>query len=143
MPRRRRRDPARDRRGFALLEVLVAFMIAALALGGLVSAALQGLRATASAGHVEEALARARSHLAGIAPLLPGTAAGDDGGGYSWRTRVSLLATTPLGGGAATEGGALLGLYAVSVTVSWQAGRRERSVSLASERVAPAPPASP
>ena len=117
-------------------------MIAALALGGLVSAAVQGLRATAAAGRVEEALARARSHLAGLAPLRPGTQSGDDGGVYHWRSRVVLLGAIPPGGTAGT-GAAPLGLYAVSVTLSWPGGRQDHAVTLGTERVGPAPPPAP
>ena len=130
-------------RGFALLEVLVAFVIAALALGGLLAAALEGLGATATAGAYEEAVARARSHLAAIGrsgPLLAGTQRGDDGGGFAWQSRIALLASTQPAG---ADGGPLLGLYAVSVTIAWHAGRRERAVTLQTERVAPAPPSTP
>ena len=131
-------------RGFALLEVLVAFVIAALALGGLASAALGGLRATAAAGRYEEALARARSHLAAIGrggPMVPGEQEGDDGGGFHWRSRIALLAAVPVAGGgtAATPDAPRLGLYAVGVEISWQG----RQVSLRTERVAAAPPAAP
>ena len=126
-------------RGFALLEVLVAFVIAALALGGLVTAATGGLGATATAGQYEEAVARARSHLAAIGragPLLPGAQSGDDGGGFAWRSRVALRAAVPLG--TAVPNAPRLGLYAVSVAVSWHTARGARSVTLQTERVAAA-----
>ena len=125
-------------RGFALLEVLVAFVIAALALGGLLAAALEGLGATATAGAYEEAVARARSHLAAIGrsgPLLAGTQQGDDGGGFAWQSRIGLLASAP---SADASAGPPLGIYAVSVTIGWRAGRHERAVTLQTERVAPA-----
>ena len=128
--------------GFALLEVLVAFVIAALALGGLAEAALGGLRATAAAGRYEDALARARSHLAAIGhggPLMPGTQEGSDGGGFAWQSRVTLLATVPVGT-ADTPDAPRLGLYAVGVEISWGHGRQ---VTLRSERLAPAPPPTP
>ena len=49
--------------GFTLLEVLVAFIIAALALAVLFHAGLSGVQAAQSASHYEQAIARARSHL--------------------------------------------------------------------------------
>ncbi len=130
-------------RGFALLEVLVAFVIAAVALGGLLAAALEGLGATATAGAYEEAVARARSHLAAIGrsgPLLAGTQQGDDGGGFAWQSRIALLASAP---SADASAGPPVGLYAVSVIIGWRAGRHERAVTLQTERVAPAPAPTP
>jgi len=50
--------------GFTLLEVLVAFVVAALALGVLFDASLSGLRLATSTEHHGQAIARARSHLA-------------------------------------------------------------------------------
>lgn len=132
-----KRHTRRRERGFALLEVLVAFVIAALALGGLLTAALDGLRATATAGQYEEALARARSHLAALGrggPLLAGTQSGDDGGGFAWKSRVALLAAAPLGGGTAAP---RIGLYAIGVAISWSEAGRKRAVTLQSERLAP------
>ena len=51
--------------GFTLLEALIAFAILALALTALLQGTLSGLHATQAAGRTEEALARARSRLAG------------------------------------------------------------------------------
>ncbi len=136
-------DSIADVRGFVLLEVLVAFVIAALALGGLLAAAMAGAGATAAAGAYEEAIARARSHLAAIGrsgPLLAGTQRGDDGGGFVWQTRIAPLASSSAVGAG---GGPALGLYAVSVTIAWHAGRRDRAVTLGTERVALAPAATP
>ena len=74
----------RDERGFLLLEVLIAFIIAILALGVLFRATGDGLRASQQAQDYEEAVVRARSHLAMATrggSLMPGTWNGDDGGG--------------------------------------------------------------
>jgi len=86
--------------GFTLLEAIVAFTIAALALAVLYRGAAEGLRATRTAGDVEQAIARARSHLAaqGVA-LAPGDQQGDDGGGFHWHVR-----TTPVGSFAPPAG---------------------------------------
>jgi general secretion pathway protein I len=126
----------RGERGFTLLEVLVAFAIAAFALVALFRGALDGLRAASVAGSYQEAMARARSRLAtlghGLA-LAPGERAGDDGGGYHWRIRIAPLATAAAGPRGQVPN---LELYAVSVAVSWMAEGHRREVRLDSERVA-------
>jgi general secretion pathway protein I len=131
-------------RGFTLLEVLVAFIIAALALGELFSVAAADLRSVAVAGRYEEALSRARSHLAATGlggTLAPGEQQGEDGGGYHWVVRTSQVAV-----GALPDSGASLpapqaprpALYVVAASVSWREGGQARSVRLTTERVAPA-----
>ncbi len=130
----------RTERGFTLLEVMVAFVIASLALAVLLPGAFDGLRSARIAGRYEEAVARARSHLASldsrVMRLTPGVQQGDDGNGFRWQSRVAPIATTiattsdpnALPGAIATKAT----LYAVSVTVSW-AGH---GVRLDTERVA-------
>ena len=116
----------RTQSGFALLEVMVAFIIAALALGVLFQSGLSSLRSIQTAGRYEEALARARSRLT-IAehgpPLKPGQLEGDDGGGYRWRVVVAPAAATsvrPLGMlGPNRPPRVPLTLYAISVWVWW------------------------
>jgi general secretion pathway protein I len=136
-------------RGFTLLEVLVAFIIAALALGELFSVAASDLRSVAVAGRYQEALSRARSHLAATGlggALLAGEQQGDDGGGYHWTLRISQIATAALptsGPALPTPQAPRAGLYLVAASVSWQEGGRARSVRLTTERVAPAAPAQP
>ena len=120
--------------GFTLLEVLVAFAIAALALGVLFEGAVGGLRSTRVADRTEEALSRAQSHLAAVGqgmPLGSGTQEGDDGGGYHWSVRIR-----PLRSAVSTS--ARIVLYAVQVTESWDAaggGDATRSVVLRTERL--------
>ncbi len=145
--------------GFTLLEVLVAFVIAALAIGILFEGAVTGLRSARSAGHTEEAIARARSRLAAIGldgRLVAGEQSGDDGGGFSWRSRVTPLASSALGGDAGAGGGggqpagAAAGpqspravLYAVSVSVSWSLDGGNRQVVLQTERLGASLPPPP
>ncbi len=136
-------------RGFTLLEVLVAFIIAALALGELFSVAAGELRSVAVAGRYEEALSRARSHLAAIGlgkALVAGEQQGEDGAGYHWTARISQIAAAALpdsGSALAAPQAPRAGLYLVAAAVSWQEGRRARSVRLTTERVAPAAPIRP
>jgi general secretion pathway protein I len=142
MARRRNCDgsspyPAVHDVGFVLLEVVIAFVIAALALGVLYQSALAGLHATRTASRYEQALSRARSRLV-IAehgsPLIAGDMQGDDGGGFHWHLHVTPIdATTvrpfdPAGLRQAPD--FQLKLYAVSMWVSWDDFGIERSVRL-------------
>ncbi len=131
--------------GFTLLEVLVAFIIAALALGALTQGAAGGLQSARVSGHYQEALARARSRLAvlGASPA-PGEQRGDDGGGYAWRVSVTPVATA----GRSREGidpprPVRAMLLAVTVRISWGMDGGEREVVLATERLGSAPPEPP
>lgn len=125
----------RDEQGFTLLEVLVAFVIAALALGVLFHGSLGGLRTAQVAGRYEEAVTRAQSHLAALTAgsLTPGDRQGEDGNGFHWRVRVAPVALAATGSSA---------LYAVNVSISWMDGSR-RSVELDSERIGLAPKQAP
>lgn len=142
----------RDRQqGFTLLEVLVAFIIAALAMGVLFSVAGTDLRAVEVAGRYQEALSRAKSHLAAIgpgAPFVAGTQQGDDGGGFRWSVQVSetaVGAVPPPSSAAPLSGGQALrpALYLVTVVESWTNGEHARRVRLTTERVSAAPAAHP
>ena len=132
--------------GFTLLETLVAFVIAALALGALYRGAGVGLRSAQVAVHTEAALSRARSRLAVFddpALLKPGHGEGDDGGGFAWQTDVTQTASAPFAGADTAVRGPTLVLYAVRTTISWTSDGGRRAVSLATARLgvlAPAPP---
>ena len=128
--------------GFMLLEVLVAFVIAALALDVLFNVGLTGLHAAHVASHFEQAVARARSHLAMAVrdtPLIAGDWTGEDGGGFRWHLRVVPVAATSVRPVfAATQHGATvfpLTLYMVSVVISWHDGNRLREVRLDTEQI--------
>lgn len=138
----------RDEHGFTLFEVLVAFVIAALALSVLYQGALGGLLATRVSGHTEQAIARARSHLAMIGvgtAMVSGEQQGDDGGGYHWRVLIRQTAVAPVAHGddAAVARGPHAALYGVTVWISWQENDAVREVRLDSERVGLAPSAAP
>jgi general secretion pathway protein I len=133
----------RTERGFTLLEVLVAFIIAALALGVLYSGTLGGIRAARLASHYAEALALAQSHVATLATdhgLKPREVQGDDDGGFLWHGRI-----TPLGGitmrrsqNDVDEGtsAAHAALFAITVIVRWKTDGRQREVRLDTARMA-------
>lgn len=120
--------------GFGLLEALVAFAIAGLALAVLFGGTSEALQAATIATRYEEAVVRARSRLAAVGrgnPIVAGDQQGEDGGGYRWRTRIAPMA-------AAAQPGDRRGpvLYAVSVAISWGARGAVRSVQLDTSRVA-------
>ena len=149
-PRRPHAAPAMAHdAGFTLLEVLVAFVIAALALGVLFEGAVEGIRSTRIADRTQEALSRAQSHLATIGhgtPLHPLTQEGEDGHGYHWRLRIAPLQSTLIGGSGNHGGAQTLSsqapkavLYSVQLTESWSdeasAGDHTRAVTLRTERL--------
>ena len=115
--------------GFTLLEAMVAFIIAALALGALTQGAAGGLLSARVSGHTQEALSRAKSRMAVLGDrLASGEQRGDDGGGYAWRVTVTPVATArpEQDNDPARSGRAVL--YAVTVTVSWRMDGGERQV---------------
>jgi len=127
----------RDARGFTLLEVLIAFVIAALALGVMFEVAITALRASQTAARYDEAVVRARSHLALATDggsLMPGDWQGDDGGGYRWHLHV---ATTAQAAVRSTDGPPVpLALYTVTVWISWSdGGDHTREVRLDTEQI--------
>lgn len=130
--------------GFTLLEVLVAFAIAALALGVLFQGAIEGLAAVHLADRSAEALTRARSHLATVGhgiPLRTQTQEGDDGSGFSWRLSVRPLDSAALSQGGDPQHPARETLFEVRVTESWAGPEGARGVTLATRSAATTPPA--
>lgn len=111
----------------SLLETVVAFVIASLALGAVIRGSGEGLQAAQVAAHYQEALSRARSHLAAASvSLRAGQQEGDDGGGFGWRVVIA----------PAAIGTPDLVLYSIRVTVSWSADGGRREVTLATQRLA-------
>ena len=114
--------------GFTLLEVMVAFIIAAIASLLLYRAAFGGASESTAAALYQQATVRAQSRLASIGTLTalhPARLSGDDGGGFRWQVVIAEIARAPR-----------LGLYAVRVTESFG----HRSVTLVTERLALAKP---
>jgi general secretion pathway protein I len=139
-----RRSPNRVRteRGFTLLEVLVAFIIAGLALGVLFASGLSSLQSAQAASHYEQAVARARSHLTlavHASPLAAGEWQGDDGSGFAWHLRVASIASTtvrPITAMTLRKSASFpLTLYAVSVSITWQDSGTPREVRLDTEQI--------
>lgn len=121
--------------GFTLIEVLVALAIAALALVMFAAAVGTGLGNAALANQYIEATRRAQSRLALVGtafPLVPSDQSGDDGGGFSWRVRISAPAqhtTVP------SAGQTVPAAYTVEVSISWHAGAKLENVTLQTQRL--------
>jgi general secretion pathway protein I len=136
-PRTSARRGAEPARGFTLIEVLVAFAVAALLLVPLLrifSGGIGGLRRAdraAGAALWAESVLEARD---GEAPLAPGAEDGDLPDGYHWHRTVARYADAAL----PSQQTALVP-YDVTLTVSWQERGRTREVTLETLRLAPPP----
>jgi hypothetical protein len=121
---------------------MVALAIAAGALIMLSQIASSSLHLAHQARALEQAVSRARSHLAEAVhgAVVAGQRRGDDGGGYSWR--VTTRASETIGAGLKAPGPRLT-LFVVTATVAWRDGRREHAVSVATQALAPAEAARP
>lgn len=130
-----------NKTGFTLLEVLIAFAIAALALTLLYRGAGSGTIATQVAAQYQEALSRARSHLATLGhsvPLRAGERFGDDGGGFRWRLRITPVAVGRLPAGATAP--VVPTLFSVEVGIAWSSSVQPREVVLRSMRLGTSAP---
>jgi general secretion pathway protein I len=128
--------------GFTLLEVMIAFVIAALALSLLYQGATGGLRATASATRTEEAVSLAKSHLAAIGRgqgIAQQESSGEDGDGFSWHLHIHPIATRQLtlsdSDRANDTKPTAAVLYDVRVTESWTDAGHAHQVSLGTHRL--------
>ena len=86
--RLRNREYRRNRGGFTLLEVMIAFAILAVTLAALMQAFSQGLRSLDVAEDYATATMLARSKMAEIGPIIPieeGEHTGDYENGWQWR----------------------------------------------------------
>lgn len=143
--------PPRRQAGFTLLEVLVAFVIVALALGVMFHGVLGGMRAAAVATHTQEALAIARSRLAAVTGAIrngspPGPqSSGQEGSGFVWTVQVHPAQSVKLAKPESLLGGndqpPRATLYDVTVAVAWASDGAPRLVRLDGAAVAiQAPP---
>ena len=131
----------RTERGFTLLEVLIAFVIAALAMGALFSGTVSGLDATAVAAKYDEAISLAKSHMAALgrgAPIATQETSGADGEGFTWHLRIKEAGSRQLVLSDQDRANDIKPsravLYDIAVTESWKAGGRTRQVTLATRR---------
>jgi general secretion pathway protein I len=129
-----------------LIEVMIALVITLIAVGVLSGGIASALRAAHDTARWTRAMSRAESHLAALtAPgMSMGEREGEEADGYRWRTRVAFV-TSASGPGTGRPGPWTrgTGLYAVSVTISWQDGGHEQHFVLNSVRLGPVPGAPP
>jgi len=135
-------DPGREA-GFTLLEIVVALIIASLALGVLVRGGIEGLRAVRLAQRYDQAVSRARSHLATVGRGVAVRSLhqeGDDGGGFTWQITIRPVGVATLGGGAADALHPMREtLFEVEASESWQGPAGARGVTLRTRRTAVTP----
>jgi general secretion pathway protein I len=129
--------------GFTLLEVLIAFVIAALAIGVLYGGTVTGLDATAVSAKYDEALSLARSHLDPIghgAAIAIQQTSGADGEGFTWHLRIRQAGSRPMQLNDQDRANdikpSVAVLYDIVVTESWKVGGQQRQVTLATRRFA-------
>ena len=125
-----------DDRGFALIEVLVAFTIAATTLAVLFQLFSTDLQSIDRADAYARAtlLAESRLDSIGVAePLAPGMLAGRFDDRFSWKVAIERF--VPDDESAAPSASVL---YHVHVTVLWRDGPADSAVSLDTLRMAPA-----
>jgi general secretion pathway protein I len=138
--RGRSRKPCRSA-GFSLIEVLVALAIVGLALAAAAETLGIGLTSHDTAKDAAAALAVAEDEIAQAgagAPLRAETRDGNFADRFAWRLVVAPY-DEPQSDRFA-EPASNFRLFRVAVTVSWQDGRRQRRLALATVRLGRAPP---
>jgi len=126
--------PRRRNSGYTLIEVLVAFVILAMALPVLLRIFSGGVRNVAASSDYAKAVLIAESRLAtaGIDDTLaPGETDGVENGRFRW-TRVVTSYEPAFDFRSAVRG---LRAYHVTVSVSWPNGDKERRVELNTVRL--------
>ncbi|MGO8914487.1 MAG: prepilin-type N-terminal cleavage/methylation domain-containing protein [Stellaceae bacterium] len=132
------RSTRADRGGFTLIEVLVAFAIAALLLVALLRILTLSLVGSERSEVYTRATILAQSTLDAVgvvAPLAEGDIAELESAPFRIRAAVERYHAP----GETEAAAQYLVLYRVSATVAWREGRRERSLSLSTLRLGPQP----
>lgn len=127
--------PCRPQRGFTILEVLVAFMVAALLLTVILSSFTTGMSSLAKTDGLSVAALVAQSRLAELGvsvPLEEGVSEGQDESAPEYRWRINVAPLTWDFADPLKEAGGIV--YKVDVTVTWPGTRRRGSFTLTSLR---------
>lgn len=132
-------------RGFTLLEILVAFVIAALAMSALTKVFSQALDVTERAGGITQATLIAQSKLAEVGsaiPLQEGNQTGEELGGlYRWEVTIAPYEVPRLESAEAPVAVApiVLPLEMKRIEVVVRYGQPERNITLVTYRTRPVP----
>lgn len=121
-------------RGYTLIEVLVAFMILALALSVLLRIFSSGLRNISVSSDYARAVLVAEAQLAtaGVTDaLMPGEVVGDEGGKFHWTRTIRDY--VPFEG--YDRDALLVPAYHITVTVEWPHAGSTRQIDLSSIRL--------
>ena len=134
-----KRRVGRSASGFTLIEILVAFVVAVIVLSALYDIYATGLRSGRGSEQYGNAVLLAESALDALAggPLTP-VVTTDRIGRYE--RRVSVRPRPDL---ASAQARLAVFPYEVEVQVAWREGVRERTVSLSTVRLGPAPEGPP
>lgn len=126
---------AKNKRGFTLIEIVVALLVLAIVSAVLFEGFSVGFRNARTADDFSQAVLIAQSKLAptGVSePLSQGRESGREQGKYSWTLTVDPVEVTPDDG---AKPGRLQPFF-VAVDVVWSDGGTERTVSLSTLRLA-------
>jgi general secretion pathway protein I len=139
----------RSQQGFSLLEVLVAFVILALALGALMEIFSGALRNVSRSEEYQRAVLLAQSKLAAVGietPLAEGETDGEFDSNYRWRLSIKPfqeppaaplnLPPQPAGAPPIVTPVIPVALLEVELRVQWSEGDQPRSVVLNTVRLA-------
>jgi general secretion pathway protein I len=122
--------------GFTLVEVLVALVILALALGSCFGVLSAGTAQAERAGREQAALSLGQSTLERVGsdiPLSAGSVAGTTQDGYAWAVSIA-----PRGNADGRLPGTFIG-FDTTITVSWQERGAQRSLSIQTLRLGSKP----
>ena len=123
--------------GFTLIEVLVSFVIVALAMGALLQIFSSGLRSGYIAEQYSAAVLLAESKLEAVGieeQLVEGETSGAFDNGFRWTVSVRAYDD-----GADADQPGTIEAFAVAVTVAWDGSAGERSFELETLRLATGP----
>lgn len=133
--------------GFSLLEVLVAFVILAMAMGTLMQVFSGGLRNVGLSREYVQAVNLARNQLSAVGveiPLAPGVATGEYENTYHWTLTMQPMMEEPVPNQnqqQASSASSSFGLMQLQLVVEWmENGNRPRSITLDSARFYPKKP---
>lgn len=130
--------------GFSLLEVLVAFVILAMAMGTVMQVFSGGLRNVGLSREYVQAVNLAKNQLSAVGvqiPLVPGVVTGEYENLYHWTLSMQAMEEAAPAQGPGFKGPSNFGLMQLQLVVEWmESGGKPRSITLDSARLYPKKP---